>query len=106
METKLISGSKDECLVNQRCGFSANHDCASTEQLAGFPVPGMVSLLLAKDQGIFCDAVSPSNVRNHIHKVSLAQTPKHKLNKEDTNGHAKVAREKPTRPPPHISTGD
>ena len=55
--------------------------------------------------------LSPRNVRSYIHKVSptrnparksflKATLPKHELNKDDTNGHAKVDRKKPTSPQP------
>lgn len=43
----------------------------------------------------------PNNVRRYSHKALAAQLPRHELDKDDTNGQAKVDEVKPTRPRPY-----
>ena len=54
-----------------------------------------------KEQRIFCDIVSPRNVRSYTHKFSPTLLPKHELNKGTNNRHARVDGVKTTRSQPY-----
>lgn len=43
---------------------------------------------------VFCEIVSPRNVRSYTYKVSPILLLKHELKKNDTNGHARLGGEK------------
>lgn len=43
----------------------------------------------SEDQGVYCEIVSPSNIRRCTHKVSLIRLPKCQLNKDGINRQAK-----------------
>lgn len=73
-------------LVNKSCLLVAW--CPQCQTLADrFKIPQLV-------------IVSPSDIRSDAHKVAPTWLPKCELSKDDTNGHAKVDREKHTRPQP------
>lgn len=54
----------------------------------------MRRLLEPKNQGVCCKILSLNDVRNFTPKISLTLLPKHEVNKNNINRHAKVGRAK------------
>lgn len=60
----------------------------------------------SENQGLWCEILAPGNIRSKTHKVSQTWMCKQELNKDGTNGHAKVDRKSPGDHNPTQRTAD
>ena len=49
------------------------------------------------DIRVCCETVFSSNIKSYTNKVLTTSLPKHELNKDDSNGHARLDGDKPMK---------